>query len=302
MTTAVLEHRRLAPPRKKTLYPLIAIMVVSWSLNYIVAKVALREIPATLLAALRSQFAGAMILPLYLWKARQKRPSWTRRDVPLLLLLGLLGVALNQLLFVIGLSRTSVAHTAIIVGLIPMLVLAGAAALKMERITPARVAGMGLSLAGIAVLNGFNGGSHATLLGNFIVFLSAACFAVFTVFGKRVTRQHGGLTVTTFAYAASAVALAPLTLWYWPTFNFTSVSVGAWSAVLYMALFPSVIAYLIYYYALTHIPASRLSQFTYFQPLLASLVAVPVLGERLTPPVLCAGALVLGGVWVAERM
>ena len=115
-------------------------------------------------------------------------------------------------------------------GLIPILVLAGAASLKMERITRSRLAGMGLSLSGVAVLNGFNTGRHATLLGNFIVFLSAFCFAVFTVFGKRMTNRHGGLTVTTFAYVGSAIALAPLTLWYWPRFAFGHVSGGAWAA------------------------------------------------------------------------
>jgi drug/metabolite transporter (DMT)-like permease len=160
---------------------------------------------------------------------------------------------------------------------------------------------MGLCLCGVGVLNGFNTGRHATLLGNFIVFLSAASFAAFTILGKRATRQHSSLTVTTFAYTGSAIGLAPVTLWFWPRFAF-HVSTGAWVSVIFMALFPALIAYLIYYYALTYIPASRLSQFTYLQPLLATLMAVPLLGEHLTASVLAGGALVLGGVWVAERM
>jgi DME family drug/metabolite transporter len=68
-----------------------------------------------------------------------------------------------------------------------------------------------------------------------------------------------------------------------------------------MVLFPSVVCYLIFYYALRHMAASRLVALAYLQPLLATLMAIVLLGERVTPAVGAGGALVLAGVWVAER-
>ncbi len=72
-------------------------------------------------------------------------------------------------------------------------------------------------------------------------------------------------------------------------------------AMLYMAVFPSVICYLIYYHALAHLPATRVSAFSYLQPLIAAYTGWLVLAEPVTAGVLAATALVLGGVWFTTR-
>ena len=68
-----------------------------------------------------------------------------------------------------------------------------------------------------------------------------------------------------------------------------------------MALFPSVVAYLIYYHALAHMTASRVSAFSYLQPVFASLMGLFILGESLGAPVIAGGAVILAGVYLAER-
>jgi drug/metabolite transporter (DMT)-like permease len=75
-----------------------------------------------------------------------------------------------------------------------------------------------------------------------------------------------------------------------------------WAGLLYMALLASVVAYLIFYWALRHLAASRLAAFTYIQPVLATLLGIEYLGERLTKNVVIGGALILAGVYLAERM
>ena len=88
-----------------------------------------------LLTCLRTTFAGAFILPIYLWGERGKRPAWTGRELRGLPMLGIFGVIANQLFFVVGLAWTSVAHASIVVTLMPILVLLLAALLGQERIT-----------------------------------------------------------------------------------------------------------------------------------------------------------------------
>ena len=68
-----------------------------------------------------------------------------------------------------------------------------------------------------------------------------------------------------------------------------------------MAVFAGVLAYLIYYYALQHIPASRVSAVSYLQPLGATVLAELLLGEIVTATLLIGGILVLTGVYVTER-
>jgi drug/metabolite transporter (DMT)-like permease len=69
-----------------------------------------------------------------------------------------------------------------------------------------------------------------------------------------------------------------------------------------MAAFPSVACYLIFYWALTQIPASRVASFSYLQPLTATVAAVPLLGEPVTLWLAGGGALVLLGVYLTERL
>jgi len=281
------------------LYALITIMVVLWSGNYVVAKIALREFPPLMLGGLRISLAGLLMIPVYLWNGG----NWSRSDVPMLLGMGILGVTLNQVFFILGMSRTTVAHSSIIIGTTPVLVLAIAGALGMERITLTKMGGMFLALAGVIILQGFHSNSQGgvTILGDFFTFLAALTFALFTVMGKRVSLRHDAVTVNTFAYIGGALALLPVTVWQARAVSFATVSPAAWAGVAYMALFPSVLCYLIYYYALKRISASRVSAFSYLQPLLAILMAVAILGERLTWPIAAGGAVIFAGVFLTEH-
>ncbi len=283
----------------RTLYALITLMVVFWSGNYVVAKIALREFPPLLLGALRISLAGLLMIPVYMWKGG----NWSRSDVPILLGMGILGVTVNQIFFILGMSRTTVAHSSIIIGTTPVLVLAIAGALRMERITLTKMGGMALALVGVAILQGFRAHSQGgvTVLGDFFMFLAALAFALFTVMGKRVSLRQDAIMVNTFAYVGGALALLPVTVWQARGVSFTAISPAGWASVAYMAVFPSVLCYLIYYYALKRISASRVSAFSYLQPLLAILMAVAILGERLTWPIAAGGAVIFAGVFLTEH-
>lgn len=290
-------------PPHKLLYLLIALMVVCWAGNYTVGKVVLREFPAILLGCLRIVFAAVFIVPLYVWQ--QKGRSWLNPDWRILIVLGVFGVSLNQLFFVLGLSRTSVVHSVLIIAMTPIFVLVIAAAIKQERITIRKAAGMLIAVGGVAMLNALPSsdppGHGATLLGDFLVCLAALTFALFTVFGKQISSRHSAITVNTFSYVSGALTLTPLALWFGRDFSFARVSMMGWTSLAYMALFPSVICYLIYYYALTYIPASRVAAFNYLQPVLATLMAVAALGERVTWPLVAGGAVIFSGVYLTER-
>jgi drug/metabolite transporter (DMT)-like permease len=285
------------------LYALILLMVAFWSGNYIVGKIALREFSPLLLAGLRIGFAGLMMLPLYTWERASKSARIPWATLKHLLILGLFGVTLNQLLFIVGLSRTSVAHSAIIIGLTPVLVLILARLRGLESITPRKSAGLAIALCGVALLKMFEptGRTGATWFGDFFTFLTALCFALFTVFGKEVTKQFTSVTVNSVAYVAGGVVLLPVTIWEAARHPLLQISAAAWLAVFYMALFPSVVAYLIYYYALTQIAASRVSAFSYLQPVFASAMGVAILGEHLTASVIAGGSVILAGVFLVER-
>jgi drug/metabolite transporter (DMT)-like permease len=226
-------------PSALRLYSLIGLMVLFWAMNFLIGKVALREFPDMLLAGLRVSLAGALISPVYAFRSRKAPASgeWRRDELPALIFLGFVGVALNQLCFIMGLYRTSVAHASLLMGVTPVMVLLIAAVIGQERITTKKVVGLAIALAGVAVLNHApSKASGATLLGDFFIFLAATTFALFTVFGKRTTVRHGSVTVNTFAYVGGAMILSPVTIWQASRFAFSGLSAAAWASLLYMDL------------------------------------------------------------------
>ena len=285
------------------LYALLSFMIVGWTGNYIAGKVALQSMPPVLLYGFRISMAAVLILPVYLWERRRHKATWTLHDLPLIVLLGVFGVSLNQLLFVVGLGHTSIAHSAIFGNLTPMLVLLLASARGLEKLTPQKLAGVAVSLAGVVLLRAFD--SHpkggATFLGDFTVFCGSAVFSIFTVLGKPTARKYGSITVNTIAYVGGAILMAPVTIWKAATFPLSTIPMVAWVSVFYMALVPSVVCYLIYYYALAHMEASQLAAFQYLLPPLATLTGIVTLGEHITIWTVVAAAVIFGGIYMVER-
>ena len=110
----------------------IAVLVVTWALNFIAAKVGLRYLPALALASFRVVLAGTIMVPIYFLGARLpafaearelRQRGFTARDLWVFLYLGFFGVTVNQMCFTTGLEFTSVSHAAVIVGLSPIYIL-----------------------------------------------------------------------------------------------------------------------------------------------------------------------------------
>ncbi|MEZ5403113.1 MAG: DMT family transporter [Bryobacteraceae bacterium] len=297
------EEQRSEPKTPASVYFLLGVVVLVWSINFVVGKFALRQIPDVLLGTLRFTVAAAMLTPYYVFERRRRKlPLIEKGGIGKLMAVGLVGVGANQLCFLLGLSRTSVAHAAILFALTPMIVLLVSAAAGMERITAKKVGGIVLAIAGVGLLQtGDRAGREATLLGDAFIAAAVATFSIFTVGGKWLRKDFDTLTITTGTYLGSAILLSPVTLLASRNFDFAGVSWSGWAAVFYMALFPSIIAYMIYYHALHYLDATQLSLLAYLQPVMATVFGVTLLDERITPGLLAGGALILAGVFVAER-
>jgi drug/metabolite transporter (DMT)-like permease len=286
------------------LYCLVSMMVLCWSGNYIAAKIVFREIPSFLVMGLRTALAAVLMIPVFWYEARKRRLAWTGREVLIIIALGVFGMTLNQLFWTIGVARTTVVHSSMIMASTPVWVLLMAGLMGLERITLPKLGGMGVAMAGVALLQIFRprittGGP--TLAGDFLVLMCALVLAAMTAFGKRYKPYSGGIAIVAVGYFGGAIALTPLALWMNRGFAFSRITPGAWAGVFYMAAFSSIAGYLIYYYALARIPASRVAAFQYLQPVFASLLAVGILGEELTGAAMAAGGVIFAGVYVTER-
>jgi drug/metabolite transporter (DMT)-like permease len=210
----------------------------------------------------------------------------------------------NQLFFTVGLAYTTSGHSAMILAIGPILVLLLARAMKIEALTTAKIAGMALAFTGAAILaaeNGFDLRRSPTLSGDLITLLGTTCFTFYVVLSKRVASKYDSIEMNAVNVLASAIVLLPLAIFLAVHRGWKSVPWEGWMGLLYMAAISSVAAYTLFYWALRYMEASRVAAVNYFQPIGAILVAALFLREVPTRHLLLGGALILLGVYLAER-
>jgi drug/metabolite transporter (DMT)-like permease len=319
----LVESSKGRAPSRFVIALLIGLIVVIWAINFITAKIGLRTFPPLTMASFRVCAAGLVMIPFYLGVRRLRLAAFAEaaqdvaraggrgrgfawRDAWTFLYLGFFGVSVNQFCFTLGLHYTSVSHSAIIVGMGPIYVLILAVLLRLERATWHKAVGMAISFAGIAVLASEHGiSAHSpSLLGDAITLAGSVGFATYVVLGKRVAGEYDALTMTAYNHFAGALILLPLGIrqaWLLgEAGNWRAVPWEAWAAILYMGVFGSAVAYLLYYWLLRYLEASQLSAFTYLLPVLATILGILTLGEKGSWMQLVGGGLALGGVYWTE--
>ncbi|MGH9775507.1 MAG: DMT family transporter [Candidatus Acidiferrales bacterium] len=276
------------------------LVILIWSLNYVFVKIALGYLSALTVTSFRIVLAALLILPLAF---RFRGMKFERRDLWTFAYLGFWGVAVNQGCFTIGLAYTSAGHAAILSALGPVLVMAGAVALRQERLTLVKATGVTLSFGGVATLAS-EGGLHlhsATLAGDLIILCGAAGYALYTVLGKRVARRYDSLTMNTFNYIVAGLLYSPLALRSAMKLHWAAVDWRGWASLGYAAAIASIAGYIIYYWALRYITATRISALNYLLPVIVTTLGILFLGEHLTARFLLAGSVVLLGVYLTQR-
>jgi drug/metabolite transporter (DMT)-like permease len=182
-----------------------------WAANIIAGKFALRSVGALALAEVRVAGAAAIFAVAFaLWRGRP-RLRLTGRDWGYLALTALFGITLNQIFFIGGIGRTSVAHSGLIVALGPVMVLMLSCALRLEALTILKSVGAVIAFAGVAVLTigKARPGNPATLTGDVIMLVGSAVFAYYTILLKKVANRYDALSLNTILFILGAALMLP---------------------------------------------------------------------------------------------
>jgi len=302
-------------PNRVVMAVSIGLVVVVWAVNFIAAKIGLRYLPPVTMASFRVTIAGLSMVPAYFICSRLPAFADARRarlqglgprDLWTFSYLGFFGVVVNQMCFTMGLRYTSVSHAAVIVGMGPIYTLVLAVLFRLERATWHKIVGMAIAFVGVAALASENGISprSPSLLGDAITMTGSIGFATYAVLGKRVAGRYDALTMTAFNHFAGAIIILPVALHQTralgPFSAWRAIPWQGWTALVYMAVCSSAMAYLFYFWLLRYLEASQLSAFTYLLPVLAVILGILWLGERGSAMQIVGGTLALGGVYWVE--
>jgi drug/metabolite transporter (DMT)-like permease len=201
------------------------------------------------------------------------------------------------------LNFTTSDHSAVIIAIGPIFVLLFARVLQLEVFTAGKLLGMAISFVGVFLLETEHGSpaNSPFLLGDLITFGGVLGFSAYAVLGKRIVAKYDAIAMNTFNLVASAILLMPLTIRQGAHLDWKSVSISGWLGMIYMALGSSIGAYTIFYWLLRYMSASRVAVLSYFQPVVVIVLSVIFLSEHPTRNLLAGTALVLVGVYLAER-
>ncbi len=278
-----------------SLIGVLLLVQLFFGLHYVAGKVLLESIDPAAWALVRV-VAAAALLQLLVLRRKTQRPDL--REWLQLGAFALFGVVINQVLFVEGLSRTTPAHSALIMTTIPLLTILFAVLLGKERISVPRVAGLLLALAGVWVLLGADRFrvEGDLLLGDLLSLGNAASFSLFLVLSREYLIKHDPLVAIARVFTLGIVGvaiygLAPLT-----RVEPSELPATAWWLAAFIVIFPTVGSYFLNYWALSRVSSSLVALFIYLQPLVATTMQWALGKGAPGPRFYFAGALVFAGV------
>jgi drug/metabolite transporter (DMT)-like permease len=214
-------------------------------------------------------------------------------------LLGVLGGAGNQLLILLGLTRTTAINTAILIPMIPIFTVIFGWALRMDR--PNTLKWIGVAIAALGTIY-LIGPSRVSLgkdvaLGNLLVLGGMAFNALAFLLSKDLLRRYPPVTVAFCLTIAGLVGVLPLGVDAAGSVNVAAIDTRMFLWLLYMVIFPTTVTYFLNLWSLRQVSPILVTSFIYLQPLFATAVAPLVLqGERLTLPIALAGITIFVGV------
>jgi drug/metabolite transporter (DMT)-like permease len=269
----------------------LGVTIVIWASAFAAIRAGLEGYTPGHLALLRF-LLGSALLVVYAAATRMPPPAW--RDVPAVLLGGLLGFFGYHTGLAFGEVTVEAGAASLIIASVPVFTALLAAAFLGERLGPLGWTGTAVSFCGVALISLGEGGNLGIDPGTLPILLAAVSESLFFVFQKPYLARYGSLRFTTYAIWAGTLAM----LVFAPGLvgAVAEAPLGATLSVVFLGVFPTVVAYLALGYAFARMPASNATSFLYLVPALAFLVAWVWLGEEPTALSVVGGAVALTGV------
>jgi len=280
----------------KSGYSLIIAACVLWGTMGIFGKLAFEYgIDPQTLIALRLMVSSTTLL-LAVALVKRGLLAIKKKDIGYFLMLGLLAVALQRIAYFYAIDLTTATIAAMLYYTYPIIITIYTSLALGEKITRSTVLAILLAFLGVAlVVRAYETAwLDANMLGVAFGALSGVLFALFFLLTKKLRNSYTSWTLILYGDGIGAIALSPIVLSsFSKTANYPQ---QLWLLIFTIAWFPSLLAYLLYSYALKHVESSKGSILSVIEPLSAAVFSVAILNEKFEFPQVLGVALALFGI------
>jgi drug/metabolite transporter (DMT)-like permease len=279
--------------------PLLA--VIFWGMSFIATKVALVELSPEVIISLRLLLAIILLLPIAVY---------TKKDFSISLKnhLGIFifaGVAVFHLwIQITGLKFTTASNTGWIIGITPVFMAILGLFIFKERLSHIKIIGIAIAFIGVVLLMskgevikiGFI--SHK---GDLLVLASAFTWSIYSIINKKISLSYPPLMTILFLFLMMSVIIIPFTLNKETIYSVLHLSAKGWLSIIFLGIFCSGIAYVLWAQALRELEAATVGVFLYFEPFVTVFTAWLFLNELITFVTILSGIIITFGVILVNR-
>ncbi|MEP7255583.1 MAG: DMT family transporter [Ferruginibacter sp.] len=214
------------------------------------------------------------------------------------------GIAINQLLFLKGLSLTYPIHAVLLMLITPILIVFFAAWILKERLSLLKTIGLTLGITGALVLilaKDNPGSGNNILFGDILIIVNAVSYTIYFILVKPLMLKYNPIVIIRWIFTFGFMLILPFG---WTEFTqipwekYTAIDFTSMGLIVFTGTF---LAYLFNVYGIKILGASIAGFYIYTQPFFAALIAMLFLHEELTPYKLIAAALIFSGVYLANK-
>lgn len=281
----------------------LAAATLFWSGNFIAGRALRDDIDPALLNLLRWAISLLLFLPFVGGRLHRHLPV-VRREWPLILGLGTTGIAAFHLLVYLALQHTTAINALLMVSLAPAVILAGAGLTGAGRPSPLQWVGTAVSLvgAGVLITRADPDVIFALALnpGDLWMLLAVLVWAAYSLLLRRRPPDLPQDVALAASIVPALLMMLPLVAVMTPAAP-PAFSLGTLAVLGYIAVFASLLAFLLWSYGVDIIGPARAGQFVHLMPVFGTVLAIVLLGERLVAAQLIGAVIVFAGIVLVNR-
>jgi len=282
-------------------YLLILLAVILWGNSFIATKIALEELSPEAIISLRLIIAIIFLFFTAVFLKKDFRVNIKNHGF--IFILSLVSV-FHLWIQVTGLNFTTAANSGWIVGTAPIFIATLGAIFFKEKINLIKISGIIVAMFGLFLLISKGELLAISLIesqGDFLVLGSAFVWGVYSIVNKKISISYSPLMTIFYLFLMMTIIIVPFNLNEKTLVSIIHLSSESWMAVVFLGLFCSGIAYVIWSYALREMESAKVGAFLYFEPAATVISAWFILSESITTLMLISGIIITLGVILVNK-